>query len=52
VLHAATVALARRHGVWDPLHDAVTFAAAAAVGAGALWWNRALLAALWQVGQG
>lgn len=37
VLHPAIVLLARKHRAWDPLHDAVFFAAAAALAGFALW---------------
>ena len=37
VLHPAIVLLARKHRAWDPMHDAVFFAAAAALAGFALW---------------
>lgn len=45
-VHPAIVWLARRHGVWDPRHDAAYFAACLPVVAAALWINRAAIDAL------
>lgn len=45
-VHPAIIWLARRHGVWDPRHDAAFFAACLPVIAAALWVNRAAIAAL------
>lgn len=44
--HALIVGLARRHGSWDPIHDAVALVVAALGGAAAFAFNRDLLAAL------
>jgi O-antigen/teichoic acid export membrane protein len=44
--HATVVWVARRHGVWDPAHDAAAFAAAGLAAAAALWFNHAAIAAL------
>jgi O-antigen/teichoic acid export membrane protein len=46
LVHPLLIGLARRHGAWDALHDAVFAAAAVAAGAGALWLNRGSLALL------
>lgn len=45
-VHPAIIWLARRHGVWDPRHDAACFAACLPVMAAALWINSAAIAAL------
>lgn len=42
-LHPAIVVLARRHGVWDGLHDAVFLTLAAGLAGLALWVNAATL---------
>lgn len=47
VLHPGVVWLARVHGVWDARHDALFFAAGAALVGAALWFNRAELVILW-----
>ncbi len=43
VLHGAVVVLARKHRVWDGLHDLCGFALAAGLAAMCLWYNAALL---------
>ncbi len=50
VLHLAIIRLARRHGVWDPRHDAAALAVALPVAALALWVNRAAVAGLTALG--
>jgi O-antigen/teichoic acid export membrane protein len=46
VVHPFIVALARRHDVWDPAHDAAAAAVAAVAIGGALWVNAGAIAAL------
>lgn len=46
VMHLAIVRLARRHGVWDPVHDAAALAIALPLAALALAVNREALALL------
>ena len=41
--------LVRPHGAWDPLHDGATFVAGALIGAAAIWYNHAAVAALWTI---
>lgn len=43
VLHGPIILLARRHKVWDPLHDAVFLALAAGLAALTLWANAGAL---------
>lgn len=46
VQHLFVIRLARQHGVWDPVHDAVALALALPLIALALWLNAPALAAL------
>ena len=39
LLHPAIVLLARKHRVWDPVHDAVFLGLAAGLAGLALWWH-------------
>lgn len=48
--HPLIALLARKHGAWDPLHDAVFALGGMALGAGALWHAREALGALSGVG--
>jgi O-antigen/teichoic acid export membrane protein len=45
-VHPVVIWLARRHGVWDPVHDAVAAVAAALAGGLALWLNLPAIEAL------
>jgi hypothetical protein len=48
--HLMIVRLARRHGVWDPVHDALALGAAA-IGIALVWtWNGGLVATLTELG--
>ncbi|MEY8830033.1 oligosaccharide flippase family protein [Sedimentitalea sp. XS_ASV28] len=50
--HGFLILLARKHGVWDPLNDAVFFAVAAGIAALALWLNQDAINMLWASQQG
>ncbi len=47
-VYPAQVRLARRHGVWDALHDALFAGLALAVALVALWMNQEAVIALWE----
>ncbi|WP_101068461.1 oligosaccharide flippase family protein [Roseovarius salinarum] len=46
VVHPILIRLARRHAAWDPLHDAVFFAAGGSLAAVAIWLHWAEIAEL------
>ncbi|WP_099823296.1 oligosaccharide flippase family protein [Oceaniglobus indicus] len=48
--HGVVIWLAIRHGVWDPLHDALFLAIAIVAGGGALWLHRDGILALTTMG--
>ncbi|TMM49323.1 polysaccharide biosynthesis protein [Sulfitobacter sabulilitoris] len=49
IVHPALVWLARRHRVWDPLHDGVYAALALVFGGGAVWLNWAAVIAMAEI---
>lgn len=52
VIHPMIVMLARRHRVWDPVHDLSMAALAVAGIATAIWLNQPALSLLWAFGRG
>jgi len=50
IVHSLIIALARRHGAWDPLHDAVFSLIGLSLGAIALWLHQDAIAAVMTLG--